>query len=183
MSTERVYDITKIPLNGEQMQALNPDAKIFSYTDLQKYETIDDLFHDTDKIIILYLIKSKYYGHWCCLFKHTRNGKMVYNFFDPYGIIVDGELDFIPKEKRNELNEQHKYLSWLLRDSPCYYNYICFQGKNSQTCGDHVTYRLHHCDTTIEEYAYAFFISKGINNPDILVAKYCFNKLAKLNLI
>lgn len=176
-------DIINIPLNGEQMQALNPDAKIMTYIDIQEYENIDDLFGKHKKLIILYLIKSKNFGHWCCLFKHVRNGQIVYNFFDPYGIIVDGQLDFVPKEKKHELCEEHSYLSWLLRNSPCYYNYICFQNKGSQTCGDHTTYRLHNAEKTIEEYAFDCFISKGINDPDMAVATYCFNKLGRLDLI
>ncbi len=166
-------DITHIPLTGEQMMQLNPDAKIYTYIQIQDFDDIDDLFEDTDKIIILYLIKSKTYGHWCCLFKQPRG----YNFFDPYGVICDGQLDFIPKEKRHELHEEHAYLSWLLRDSICYYNYICFQGKHSQTCGDHTTYRLHHSRMTIEEYTTKLFLDKGINNPDEVVAEYCFKKL------
>ncbi len=174
-----IKEMINTPLNGEQMQALNPDAKILTYIQLQDYKHIDDLFIDTDKIIILYLIRSKTFGHWCCLFKQKRG----YNFFDPYGIIVDGQLNFVPKEKREELQEQHAYLAWLLRDSPCYYNYICFQGKHSQTCGDHTTYRLHNSKKTIEEYTNECFLDKGINNPDIVVAKYCFDKLEKLNLL
>jgi hypothetical protein len=171
-------NIVDIPLNGYQMQQLNPDAVIHTYTDLYKYKTVDELFRNTNKIIILYLIQSKNQGHWCCLFKQNSSirGFPCYNFFDPYGIICDGQLDWLSKEKKDELNEQNKYLLELLKDVPCYYNYINFQNKHSQTCGDHTTYRLHNSNSTIEEYA-DFFLKNGINNPDDYVSEYCFKKL------
>lgn len=170
-------DIVNIPLNGEQIQFLNPDSKIVTYITLQQYKHIDDLFRDTDKVIILYLTESEYFGHWCCLFKHKRDGKIVYNFFDPYGIITDGQLEFVADDKRKKLKEEHAYLSWLLRDSPCFYNYIVFQNKRTQTCGCHVTYRLHNSDLTIKDYTNKLFLEKGITNPDKFVAEYCFSKL------
>lgn len=171
--------LTEIPLNGYQMVALNPDAKLYTYVQLYKFKTIDELFRDTDKVIILYLLQSKNQGHWCCLFKQSAEvrGFPCYNFFDPYGYITDHCIDILSKTKKSELHEQHKYLSWLLRDERCYYNNIRFQDKTSQTCGCHTTYRLHHQNSTSLEYAENEFLDKGINNPDDFVAEWCFNKL------
>jgi len=173
---EEINEMVNTPLNGAQMQILNPNAKIYTYDQLLNFKTIEDLFRDTNKVIILYLVKNPHFGHWCCLFKQPRG----YNFFDPYGEMVDDELNYLTKQKRKELHEERKYLHYLLQDKTCYYNYICFQGKKSQTCGCHTSYRLQHSHLTIEEYAKQCFIDKGINNPDIIVAEHCFTELGKV---
>jgi len=166
-------DITEIPLSGYEMQILNPDSKIIVYTDLYKYDNINDLFKDTNKLIILYLVQSKTSGHWVCLFKN----KDGFNWFDSYGVDVDKERNFLTKSKQIELNEQYDYLSKLLKPYKVIYNNVRLQNKHTQTCGCHTTYRLHNYKMNLQDYVDNLFIKKNIKNPDLEVAKYCFKKL------
>ena len=74
-------DLTKISLSGLDMRVLNPDAKVLKYTDLYDYHNVDELFNDTDKVILLYLTMNDHSGHWTCLFKNKEG----INYFDSYG--------------------------------------------------------------------------------------------------
>lgn len=163
-------------LNGEEMQFLNPDSKIISYTDLNNINDLEELFKDTDKIIILYLLFSSTAGHWVCLFKNNKYKTL--NFFSSYGVPEDYELDNISKKKRNELNEKSNRLSFLTKNYLVYYNNIIFQGVGTSTCGCFVSHRLHYSNLNDYEYLNIFLKNK-VKNPDLFVATYCYNRLLK----
>ncbi len=128
----------KYSLNADEMERLNPDAKVIKYTELNNIETLEELFKDTDKIIILYLISSPFYGHWTCLFKN----KYGLNYFDSYGNPDDFFLNCLSLQKRKELNEERKRLKYLTRNTLLIYNNITYQSPYSEACGFWVTYRL-----------------------------------------
>jgi hypothetical protein len=171
---ERLHksDNTHRSLSGQEMLKLNPDARLLKYTDLYKYNNIEDVFKDKKKIILLYLLQSEYSGHWVCLFLNKKG----LNFYDSYGVPYDYQLDILTPERRKQLNEEQDYLSKLLYDYPVYYNEICYQGKGTETCGCFVTHRLHNSHLTDSRYLESL-VKKGVTNPDKFVADYCFNKL------
>jgi len=162
-------------LSGLQMLKLNPDAKLIKYTDLYKYNNIDDLFKNTNKLIILYLLKNDHYGHWTCLMKK----KGYYEYFDPFGVNIDEEFSWISNRKRKELNEQHNYLFDLLKkgNKKIIYNNIDFQGEKTMTCGMHTSFRLINYNLTLRQYIEKLFLDKNINNPDLYVSNIILNKL------
>ena len=165
---------TQYPLNVNDMLKLNKDAKLITYDYLNKVFNIDDMFKDTDKLIILYLLKNEYSGHWCCLFKNKKTG--LYEFFDSYGKPEDTVLDNLSILQRIKFNEEQDRLRLLLRNKIVIYNNVVFQGKNTKTCGCHCTFRLHNYDKTLDEYI-KIFTKNNIKNPDNFVASYCLKLL------
>lgn len=168
-------NIVNIPLNGFQIRQLNPDANVYTYTELYQFDTVEDLFKDTDKVIILYLIASEKVGHWTCLFLNQDG----IHFFDPYGVQPDFEFQLLSKEKRKFLNEEYDYLNkHLLKDYKVIYNNITFQREKTATCGCFVSHRLFHSNLSDPQYFSIF--AQSDKKPDELVAEWCFKKLKTL---
>ena len=167
-------DNTRTPLSGAEMKFLNPDAKIMTYPELYDYKTIEELFSENKKIIILYLLQSKHIGHWTTLFINQDG----INFFDSYGVMPDYELELLSKDKRKQLDEEQDYLkNHLLKDYKTIYNNITYQGteKGISSCGCFVSHRLAYSYLDNKQYL-NIFISSGMK-PDDLVSKWCFSKL------
>lgn len=126
----------------EVLRLINGKANLILYTDLHKYDSIDDILEPYGACILLFEAKPKY-GHWCCLFK--RNEKMI-EFFNPYGGYPDDSLKFIPMRFRLVSNQFYPHLSWLMINSPyeLSYNEYKFQkhGSDIKTCGRWCAIRL-----------------------------------------
>lgn len=160
------------PLNGFEMQFLNPDAKIITYDKLNKINTVDELFGNYNYVIILYLLKSRCDGHWVCLFKNS----VGINFFDSYGKKPDYQIDNLTPQQRKEYNEKTQRLHQILKHEHVKYNNRQLQQKGTMTCGDFVSHRMHHSYLDNAEYRRKFFNGKY---PDVVVADYCLKKLKK----
>lgn len=161
------------PLNGIEMNLLNPDADLITYDKLNNMDNENDLFKKSNKVIILYLLKSKNNGHWVCAFR--RNG-WVY-FWDSYGYSPDYEVDNLTPEERAEYNEKRGRLHYVLRNSNTIYNDKRLQTKGTKTCGCFASHRLNHSEYDNKTYRKIFFNGKY---PDVVVADYCLNKLKKI---
>lgn len=143
--------------------------KIITYPELIKYNTIEELLHPYDKVIILYLQK-KGYGHWVCLFKE---GNLI-EHFDSYGYFPDDELDFKMDEYfRTVNNMQYPMLGLLLYEAfdryEMTFNEHKFQKKDNSTstCGRHCIVRLWHTHLPLEQYKDFMYSTKY--TPDELV--------------
>ena len=167
-------DVKKSALNGLQIRALNPDAKVLKYTELYDYKSIEDLFKDTRKVIILYLMFSESAGHWTTLFLNQDG----INFFDPYGVPPDYELELLSKSKRRQLDEEQDYLKNMLEPYKVIFNNITYQDEYSTTCGCFVSHRLFYSHLNDQQY-FSIFTDSGMR-PDNLVANWCFSKLQNL---
>lgn len=169
-SVNEIDQYLEYPLNGEEITDVNPGAKMIPYTDLNQIKNIDDLFVDTNRCIILYLLQSETSGHWTCLWRiGTR-----YYFFDSYGQPTDIHLDKLGKTKRKQLDVEQDKLRQLLKGRRVTYNNVCLQDPRTQTCGMHVTARLHWWDISDEEYINRLIKTcrqSGLT-PDQLVARY-----------
>jgi hypothetical protein len=124
-----------IPLTGEQvLKLVNNNANLVLYSDLHKYDNVDDVLGQHGACFILFEWK-KGVGHWCCL---CLRGKTLY-FFNSYSGYPDDSLKKISKDFRDKSNQDFPYLSKLLYDSPYRlgYNEFKFQGKGGtvMTCG------------------------------------------------
>ncbi len=161
------------PLSGAQMIELNPDAKMIVYSDLNKVFNINDLFKNTKKLIILYLLQSKDSGHWVTLFK---NGDGNFHYFDSYGEPEDEHLDNLTHYQRVEFNEKQNRLKILLENYDVIYNNVRLQRSGTATCGMFVTHRLH--NYKLNDIMYInFFVKNGISDPDLFVANYVLKLL------
>ena len=136
---------------------LNGNVKIIIYPEIVDYKSIDDLLKPYDCVVILYMhnkIQNGYYGHWCCIFR--IDDKNI-EFFDPYGIFPDDELDYnISTYFRKESGLEYPLLTYLLfytgSKYKLSYNEYVFQGKNVSTCGRHCAVRLLNKHLSLKEY-------------------------------
>ena len=169
-------NMLEYPLSTLEMLKLNPDAKLIVYTDLNKIFNINDLFDDTNKVIILYLLQSKTSGHWVCLFKNNDKTGADFHYFDSYGEEEDYHLDNLTHLQRVEFNQKQDRLKILLHKYKVYYNNVRLQSKGTSTCGMFVTHRLHNYKLNEAEYI-NLFVKKRVSNPDLFVANYVLNLL------
>ena len=142
----------EVALSGKQMlQLLDNKSNLIQYKDVEKYDNIDTLLGEYKKCVLLYHT-SQSFGHWCALY---RVGKTVY-FFDSYGVMIDDQLKFLPKDLREDLNSNHRYLTELLykSDYMVEYNEFEFQKKSPliNTCGRWTINRLRYPEISIDEY-------------------------------
>jgi hypothetical protein len=167
-------DKTKYALNGLEIRALNPDAKVMKYTELYDYDSVEELFKDTRKVIILYLMINDSVGHWTTLFLNQDG----INFFDPYGVPPDYELELLSKTKRKQLDQEQDYLKNMLKPYKVIFNNITYQRLGTMTCGCFVSHRLFYSHLNDTQYFSIFADSH--KKPDELVADWCFSKLKNL---
>lgn len=137
--------------NHDLIQMLNGQANIVTYPELINYNRIDDVLGPTGAAFILFETEPRY-GHWVALMKRGN----TIEYFDPYGGIIDGTLDYIPRDFQKQSNQDKTYLTKLLLDSPYEIEYNEFpfqkQGDKIKTCGRHSAVRLLLKDLDIYEY-------------------------------
>ena len=97
-----VLQVMRTPLSDSDLKdILGNDLKIIVYSDLSKINNLRQLLtNERDCVVILYEEK-RLSGHWTCL---TREGDL-FTFFDPYGIPVDSQLQWLNMFQRYKLNE------------------------------------------------------------------------------
>ena len=124
---------------------LDAREKIIKYSDLKNYNTINELIPEDKGYRIILTESSPNTGHWTTLLKY----KDIIEWFDSYGVTVDGEFKYIPKIVRKMLGQDGNVLSHLLKktkrpDQKVYYNKRRLQSgaENINTCGRWVIARI-----------------------------------------
>lgn len=125
-------------LSGQDiLECTNDDIKIMKYSELNKYDNIDDVFGNKNSIALLFETQPAY-GHWTLLMRHP--GKVI-EFFDSYG--HDSDID-VTKRIKDKLwlhgsGQDTSILSKLILNSDYdyVYNKTPLQNKDSDiaTCG------------------------------------------------
>ena len=129
------YSLTNVDINN----FLGPNC-IIRYRDLTRYSTIDQVFGDSNFVVVL--IESKLnQGHWVCLINHSDG---TIEQFDSYNGTIDHELNFISKETRGKLGEMNNLLTNLLKNRKTVYNKYQFQKLDPgvDSCGEHCVLRI-----------------------------------------
>lgn len=150
------------------MKTFNNNVKIISYPELEKYNTIDEVLGGFDAVFILYMTGFNK-GHWTLLFKRPNSNYV--EFFDPYGFIVDSQLNYTDPEYNGS---KYPYLTKLLYTSPykIHYNNHKLQKpkKEVSTCGRHCIVRLENNNISVDKYAKVLrsFEKMGIDPDDIV---------------
>jgi hypothetical protein len=105
--SDDVKELIESPMSdGDLRKILGKDLKIIRYSELAPLRSLEQLLpRPKDHCIILYEAQPGV-GHWVALLKY--NG--AYEFFDPYGMYPDDELNWIPKARRKLLNQSEPYL-------------------------------------------------------------------------
>jgi len=146
----------RTPMSDSDLRLiLGADLKIIQYSDLSNVQFLSELLpKPTDYLILLYET-SQNVGHWTALLRYHN----LYEFFDPYGMMPDKALTWIPAQRRKMLGQSEPYLSELLDKTDNWvYNTTRYEKMNSKvnTCGDHNChriYRLTHNDMDLKDYA------------------------------
>lgn len=172
-------------LSNDDIQNYLRDVKIVGYDEICNYPSAAELVKPRNECVILYRTNTNY-GHWCCLIKNKHG----YEFFDPYGLILDDQLEYSEMEKdspeeddfREQFKQDKRYLTKLLSSVRCpvSYNHHKIQkwklsdGLQPSTCGRHVIMRILNKNKSLNRYKVdlddALEKSK-LNNYDELVTQ------------
>lgn len=164
---ERLKELKAIPLSDtDVLKLVDGKAKVLLYSDLANYDTIEDALGPNQAIFLLYETQ-KDYGHWVSVFKEGN----TIEFFDPYGIFVDNELEWIPSNFREVSGQKYPQLSYLLSKVPekinLIYNNHKFQktGKGINSCGRWSALRLAYRDMSLDKFKDLFL---GAGSDDMV---------------
>ena len=148
------------------MRIMRNQCKIYTYNELSRIKSLDQLFGPYNCVFILYETR-KNYGHWCVL---TRDHNRI-TFFDSYGIFPDMELKWTPQAFRRRNNMILPHLTSLLYHDKSgreiHYNNHRLQRMNKKiaTCGRWcAVFALMHSFCPVELFADHFL--HYTNNPD-----------------
>ena len=175
---ETLTEIKETPLSNEDINIMLNGTKIFKYPDLEDMNSIDEIFDDQGRAVMLFLTKDENTGHWISLHKKEN---IIY-YFDPYGYDVDEEKEFIPDYKLEELNQEQPFLMDLFKKSKykVYSNQYEFQNRNAKnvnTCGRHCVVRLIYKNLDLDDY-FDMIKSSGYT-PDNFVSKLTYKIIQK----
>lgn len=138
------------------LDLIDHKANLILYPDIHHYKSLDQMLNPYGAAIILFCARPNY-GHWCCIFKRTNN---LIEFFDPYGSIIDEQLQYINKNYRKKSHQDHTYLTKLMIKSPyelSYNNYPFQHLKDGvKTCGRWVALRLACRNISLNKFAKIF---------------------------
>lgn len=166
------------PLSSKDIQQYLKNVKIILYKDLQNYYSAKDLVRPHNQVVIMFKTSSDF-GHWCCLLKNHSG----YEFFDPYGLFLDDQLETKMEPDPDEDEEMFKLrygqdTRWLTKllakvDEPVSYNHHKFQafklpdGTRPQTCGKWCILRLLNYEKPLDEFKEGVdLLSDYYSSPD-----------------
>ena len=87
--------------DGEIKDFFMDEINILKYSELSKYDHIDDVLGPCERCVILFESEQLNKGHWCLIhIVRIAKRKPYLEFFDPYGV-PDNEFDYIPKSFQN----------------------------------------------------------------------------------
>ena len=143
----------------------NIKCNLIRYSDIKKYNSIDDMLIN-DRCVILYeTTKNK--GHWTCIYKYKNT---IY-FFDSYGNNHEEQFNFIPKNINKALKQDHQRLTELLYKSKyrVEYNETQLQQfkEGINTCGRWVLIRMLYPHISVDDFK-KLFLSKS-KKPDEII--------------
>jgi len=117
-------------------------SEVIKYSELAKYNTIDELLPKPFDFRILLMEQETNSGHWVLIMKY---GNTIENF-NSYGIDIDKQKGMLNRAMNKVLGQEKNYLSKLVARSP--YKYVVnkhpFQksGNDYNTCGRWVALRI-----------------------------------------
>jgi len=166
MKASDIERLKNIALSDKDvLKLVEGKARIMLYSDLYKCKTLDEALGKHGAMFLLYQVKPSY-GHWCAVFK--LDDKTV-EFFDPYGLMMDSELNWIPKDFRKVSHQLYPHLTALFYYSPynLTYNEHKFQHKGSgiKTCGRWSAMRIACRDWSLEKFTRIF---KNVDSDDLV---------------
>lgn len=93
-------------LTGQDIQhilrSVGENTNIIEYADLYKINRIENVMIN-HSVVILYR-STPTQAHWCCCYFNSEG----FNFFDPYGIIIDNEINEITQNNPTYANDYYR---------------------------------------------------------------------------
>jgi hypothetical protein len=110
-------------------------VRVLKYKELARYRTLNEAMGPHRALVLLYETRDNY-GHWCAIFAADDD---TLEFFDPYSMFPDDELDYIDPEFAKR-SGQVPHLTYLIMKSgyrDIIYNREPLQRlrKDTNTCG------------------------------------------------
>lgn len=135
-------EIIKEPMGDDDIKNyLGVSVPIIKYSQLENFESIEDILPNNKTYVILLYESELNSGHWVIILRYND----IIEYFDPYGYEVDNPINWIDEHKNFELGQDKKFLSELLDNykGKVIYNPIDYQVlKNDiNTCGRHCVVR------------------------------------------
>jgi hypothetical protein len=133
-----IFNAEDIALTGADIHNITQGkCSVYPYEELAKFNTIDQVLSKDGSAMILYQLTQNY-GHWVTIFKVDDK---TLEYFDSYGLPVDGELKFSKEHLRRHNGKIVPHLTALIKQSnhgyKVIYNDIALQKlrENEATCG------------------------------------------------
>ena len=164
----------RIDLTGADIHRIT-DGKcsIVAYETLEKVNSLEEILEPHGCVMLLYQT-SKDFGHWVTLFRSDKNNKKNLQFFDPYGLKVDQELDINAEfHLRQHNGVRTPHLSALIEKGG--YNVKSNTHrlqrflKDVETCGRHVGFRIRMREMPLDKYI-KFLTTNKAYDPDFWVS-------------
>ena len=190
-------EIIASALGDDDIKKYLPDAKILKYSDLNKYNNIEELLPNNKSYVVILYENQKNKGHWVCLmrYKDKKRGDLI-EFFDSLADDgkPDSQLKWVSSETNKLLGQGKPILTELLNksDLPVIYNKFKFQSEGNKkdgnlinTCGKHCVFRIVNLlndNRNLEDYykLMAKAQKQSKNTFDEIVAHLCSPDIEKL---
>ena len=178
-----VIKLVATPLGDDDIKRiLGQDTKIIKYSELSKFNDLDELLQkEQDYCIVLYEQEPQS-GHWIAILKYNN----IFEFHDPYGYKPDYQLKWTDPKMRQNLNQYVPYLTNLLETEreKCIYDNFDFQDEDNKvsTCGHHCCFRIfcfRNFNMDLNQYVdtMKFLNNKLSHSYDFIVAQFVYNQL------
>jgi hypothetical protein len=167
-------NIDKVIANSENYSLSDSDllnltdnkVKVIAYSDLENFNTIDEVLEPYGAVIILYQ-QTKSIGHWASIIKQSG----YIEIFDSLGVGLDHELEFSDYNKKRHGGIGIPHLTNLLEKSKYKVEVNLTQiqrdGNHINTCGRWSGLRVRFRDVPMKHFVDMF--KNGKNNPDYMV--------------
>jgi hypothetical protein len=124
------------------------NPKILRYSELNDYNTIDELLPKLNDYVIILIEAEENIGHWMCILKYKINDDIFIEYFNSYGIRPGADFNYIDPYVNRLLKQDINKINKLLLDAK-YEKQIIYVKERLQnldneiaTCGHHIITRL-----------------------------------------
>jgi hypothetical protein len=152
-----------IDLSGNDIKTITNDgARVLSYHELVNYSSLDEVLGENQAMILLYETRENF-GHWVAVFKVDDD---TVEFFDPYGLQMDQELNYATYNNESTLTNLVKASGYKL-----IVNKVRLQTfvKDINTCGRWASIRIKFRSISLRDFQTLFKTNRHYN-PDFWVS-------------
>jgi hypothetical protein len=149
-----IKDAERFDLSGQDiLRITDHKTSIMTYEELENVTSLEEIFKPHGAVVILYQT-SENFGHWVAL---LNNGDKRLEFYDPYGLNVDEELNLDNDYNiRTHGGVLQPHLSILIKQGgyKVTYNNVRLQEmlEDVNTCGRYCAMRIRFRDISMKKF-------------------------------